>query len=118
MIEIIVKYKYPDTKKDRWVLYKPVNIILSNGEEITIPEGFVSDFASIPQFLWSILPPVGNSNIATLVHDFLYDTKYKNDRLFADKEMFFWMRKYNNSLLKTCLYFWGVRLFGKGWWNK
>lgn len=39
---------------------------------ITIPEGFITDFASIPRVLWNILPPVGEYGEAAVVHDYLY----------------------------------------------
>lgn len=39
---------------------------------LTIPAGFVTDLASIPQILWNILPPIGRYDHAAVVHDFLY----------------------------------------------
>lgn len=39
---------------------------------LTIPAGFVTDLASIPQVLWNILPPIGRYDHAAVVHDFLY----------------------------------------------
>lgn len=39
---------------------------------ITVPAGFVTDFASIPVLLWRILPPVGAYDRAAVVHDYLY----------------------------------------------
>lgn len=40
--------------------------------EIRVPAGFKTDLASIPQFLWSVLPPVGRYDRAAVVHDYLY----------------------------------------------
>jgi hypothetical protein len=45
---------------------------------ITIPAGFVTDFASIPRFLWSIYPPTGRYQEAAVVHDWLYVCHYAN----------------------------------------
>ena len=39
---------------------------------IRVPAGFKTDLASIPQFLWSVLPPVGRYDRAAVVHDYLY----------------------------------------------
>jgi hypothetical protein len=39
---------------------------------ITVPEGFVTDFASVPRVLWNILPPLASYTRAAVVHDFLY----------------------------------------------
>lgn len=41
---------------------------------ITVPKGFITDFASIPRFLWSVLPPAGGYGKAAVVHDYLYRT--------------------------------------------
>lgn len=39
---------------------------------IRVPTGFKTDLASIPQFLWNVLPPVGRYDRAAVLHDYLY----------------------------------------------
>lgn len=39
---------------------------------ITVPKGFVTDYASIPEFLWAILPPWGRYGPASIPHDWMY----------------------------------------------
>src|SRR4051812_29221534 len=39
---------------------------------VVVPAGFVTDFASTPRAIWAVLPPVGNYQLAAVVHDFLY----------------------------------------------
>lgn len=39
---------------------------------VTAPHGFVTDYASIPEFLWSILPPWGRYGPASIPHDWMY----------------------------------------------
>ena len=39
---------------------------------IVVPAGFVTDFASTPRALWSVIPPTGRYQLAAVVHDFLY----------------------------------------------
>ena len=39
---------------------------------IKVPAGFVTDFASVPEVLWDILPPTGKYGKAAVVHDYLY----------------------------------------------
>ena len=39
---------------------------------IVVPAGFVTDFASTPRAIWSVLPPMGRYQLAAVVHDFLY----------------------------------------------
>jgi Protein of unknown function (DUF1353) len=38
---------------------------------IFVPTGFVSDFASTPRALWSVIPPTRRYQLAAVVHDFL-----------------------------------------------
>jgi hypothetical protein len=45
---------------------------LGSGQVITVPAGFVTDGASIPQLLWAIMPTWGRYSRAAVVHDFLY----------------------------------------------
>jgi len=39
---------------------------------IIVPDGFITDFASVPRIVWSIYPPIGKYTKAAIVHDFLY----------------------------------------------
>jgi len=41
-------------------------------DKIVIPFGFKTDFASVPQILWNIVPPWGRYGKAAVVHDWLY----------------------------------------------
>lgn len=50
---------------------------------ISVPRGFVTDFASIPRFFWRILPPTGKYGKAAVVHDWLYRSK-RVERKVAD----------------------------------
>lgn len=53
---------------------------------IVIDSGFVTDFASVPQFLWWLFPPTGDYKLSALIHDFLYwgqpCTRAQADNLF------------------------------------
>lgn len=40
--------------------------------KISVPEDFVTDFASIPRGLWNLLPPTGYYGKAAVLHDYLY----------------------------------------------
>jgi len=44
-------------------------------EVITVPAGFVTDFASIPWGLWNLFPPFGPWARPAIIHDFLYETR-------------------------------------------
>ena len=41
-------------------------------DNVFVPSGFITDFASVPQLFWMILPKVGPWDKAAVLHDFLY----------------------------------------------
>lgn len=42
-----------------------------SGRVITVPAGFVTDGASVPQFMWGLFPAWGSYSRAAVVHDLL-----------------------------------------------
>lgn len=116
--DIICRSHYREQQKPhRWVLEQDVTIKLSTDIEITIPQGFVTDFASVPRLLWGVIIPVGRHNLAVLIHDWLYDNKHIS-RSFADKEMLYWLKKTGCSSLKSYAMYLAVRLGGRSWWER
>jgi hypothetical protein len=73
---------------DSWRLLAPLVYETSAGDVITVPAGFVTDFASIPRPLWAIAPPAGTWGLAAVLHDWGYRTgllsRGEADRLFLD----------------------------------
>ena len=72
--------------KEQWILHedcvyqsdlwKPV---------ITVPEGFVTDLASIPRVFRLLFPKNGHHRAAAIVHDYLCRLKLDFSRVLADK---------------------------------
>jgi hypothetical protein len=61
-----------------WELLKGFGYYTGNGADdflITVPAGFLTDFASVPRALWWLLPPWGKYGKAAVIHDYLYKTK-------------------------------------------
>lgn len=87
-----------------------------DGELITIPAGYQTDFASVPRVFWSVFPPVGKHNPAALVHDYLYDnrigTRKRADKIFLELMLAYGVHRWGAH----CMY-WGVRLGGRKWWR-
>ena len=106
--------------KPTYTLTHPITILLTNGRYIHIPKGFEWDLSSVPRFLWGVLPPDGDFELASLIHDYLYITKPSwSSRKFADKEMLIWSRSVsgtNNKIslrnLDNQVRYTAVRLFG------
>ena len=51
---------------------------------ITVPAGYITDFASVPRLFWRLLPPWGTYGKAAVVHDYLCDTKTRPCREVHD----------------------------------
>lgn len=52
-----------------------------------IPQGFVTDGASVPRVLWSMIPPLGPIRYAAFLHDFGYQHGYLLIEPTLDTEM-------------------------------
>lgn len=55
---------------------------------ITVPPGFVTDFASVPRGVWNMFPPWASYGWAAVIHDWLYKsqttTKAVADLIFLE----------------------------------
>jgi len=89
---------------------------------IHIPVGFITDFASVPQVLWNLVPPTGTYGKAAVVHDALYRNPVvmglQIDRFLADSIFFEAMTVLNVKWLTKRILYWGVRLGGFVTWNR
>src|SRR5262245_14892327 len=56
----------------------------ASGFTVSVPAGFVTDFASIPRPLWWLLPPTGKYGKAAVVHDYMYRTHDAYSKEIAD----------------------------------
>lgn len=78
---------------------------------VSVPEGFVSDLASIPRLLWSLFPPDGPYQEAAVLHDYLYSIdvpQWLCDAVFRHVMQFTGV-----PIWKRILLFWGVRIGGR-----
>lgn len=71
---------------DSWVLMDDLAYKANDGRSIVAPRGFITDFASVPQFLWWWTAPWGRHGFAGIVHDWLY---YIQDVSRADADALF-----------------------------
>jgi hypothetical protein len=65
-----------DANQVFWILWTDMKWEIGNsGVFIVVLAGFVTDFASIPQGLWTFgLTPTGSYGRAAIIHDYLYWT--------------------------------------------
>jgi hypothetical protein len=82
-------------------------------KEVTVPKGFVTDFASIPKVFWSLLRPDGEYTYAAIIHDYLYWTQTRS-REESDQIFKLVMRDFSVDSIKAEAIFSIVR-FGGGY---
>ena len=101
-----------------WILIEDmVYVIGSTNERIVVPKGFVTDFASIPQALWTLgLSPHGQYSRAAVVHDYLYWSQGCS-RAQADRLLVIAMKESSVSRFDEFLVYRGVDIGGAGPWD-
>ena len=59
---------------DRWMTLRSFSFYVTHDrkELITVPAGFITDFASVPAVVRWLIPKSGKHNQAAVLHDFLY----------------------------------------------
>lgn len=108
----------PFADNQDWLLVE--NLVYSMGQSgisITIPRGFVTDFASIPRPLWSLLSPHGRYSKAAIVHDYLYWVQ-SCTRLQADNILLIAMKESGVSTAQQREIYAGVRAGGNSAWEE
>lgn len=77
----------------------------------SVPKGFITDFASIPRVLWSLLPPWNDYGRASILHDYHYCSGTAS-RKEADNNMLEIMKEDKVGVIRRNLIYISVRLFG------
>jgi hypothetical protein len=88
---------------------------------ITVPAGYVTDCASVPRAIWSIIPPLGRYQYAAIIHDWLYDTHHADihalSRAACDKLFLDIMQATDVGWRTRSVMYYAVRLFGGRIWR-
>jgi hypothetical protein len=100
-----------DDSDDEWLIVGDFKYQSDIGGTITVPSGYKTDFASIPQPFWIILPKDGKYDGAAVIHDYIYGT-HKFDRKTCDQILLEAMKVLGVSWWKRSLIYSGVRLGG------
>ena len=92
---------------------------------IIIPAGFRTDLASVPQVIWSLIPPFGKHSYGAAIHDYLYANNRKAvngvfnfSRANCDEIFYNKMRHYQVGKLKARTMWLAVRAFGWQFYKK
>lgn len=104
-----------------YYLINPINWKPNPGQEdfqaVTVPIGFVTDFASIPRIFWSVLRPDGRYAYAAILHDFLYWTQTRPKKE-ADKIFKFAMEDFGIGTVTSTAIYEAVNWFGSNAWDE
>jgi len=95
-----------------------VSVGCSGHIEIRVPAGFETDLASVPRWLWWLVPKYGGQNFPAVVHDWLYCRDSGNhSRFLADALFREGMKQQGVGLFRRWAMFIFVRLFSWLYWN-
>ncbi len=67
--------------KNKWKNLEEFNYHVGkypSDEIITVPAGFITDFASVPRIFWAIISPIDKHGKAAVIHDYCYYYAYNN----------------------------------------
>ena len=111
--------RHIDGKK--WEVMKPFRYRVGDRhseEIITVPVGYITDFASIPRVFWIIIGhPAGKHGKGAVVHDILYTT-HQYSRKRSDKILYEAMGVSKVAKWKRKMIYYAVRFGGRGAWKK
>ena len=90
-----------------------------NDMPITVPKGFITDFASVPRLFWFIYSPIGPWSVGAILHDYIYSIECELNihRKLADDMFYAVMRDCGTSKFTAYIMYLSVRLFGKSSWK-
>jgi hypothetical protein len=106
---------FPD--HGQWVLLTGLTYTIGKSYAvISIPEGFVTDYASIPRAIWSFASPHDVYSEPSIVHDYLYWTQ-SCTRLQADNIFLIAMKEAEVDSKTAWAVYRGVRGGGQSSWD-
>lgn len=86
-------------------------------KSVQVPEGFVTDLASIPRIFWQLLRPEGRHAYAAVVHDYLYWNQSRSKEE-ADLILKFALEDSKVDKVKTWAIYQAVDKLGQKAWDK
>lgn len=118
---------YGSNNINTYILLEDLKIELSNKQTILIPKRYIWDLASVPRFLWALVPPDSDAELSFVIHDYLYQHHVELNITFefANTEMLIWSKVTNGTSSKISIRnldnyarYYAVKFFGRGVFNK
>ena len=116
MSQFTTKLNVEPIGNNKWILIEGFEYHVGcypSDEIITVPKGFITDFASVPKVFWSIIDPIGKHGKAAVIHDYCYYTAYYS-RIRSDQIFLEGMKVLKVEPWKRQVMFHVVVMFG--WW--
>ena len=109
----VVVRELPGDEGSRWQLVEPLDYA-GRDETFSVPAGFTTDFASVPQSLTWLVPRYGRYTKAAILHDYLWAKCRKGEFDWADADGILrrTMRELDVPFLRRWLMWGAVRLAG------
>lgn len=113
--QVVAQYHSNPDKGRRWTLKEPFRVRV-DGLEICAPQGFWTDFASVPSVIWPIIDPYELGR-APVLHDFLYFAGWRGNRGYCDDAFLAAMEIEKIAWWKRRTAYLAVRMFGGYAWD-
>jgi len=97
---------------------EPFSYMHSDGKVVTVPERFITDFASIPREFWTLVgAPWGKYGFIAAVHDWLYYNQ-ETTKAYADDVLFEGMKIMGVGVLDRDAIYEAVSKAGESSWDE
>jgi hypothetical protein len=107
----------PFASHDQFILLDDLTYSVGNSNVVlTVPSGFVTDYASIPRGFWGIASPHDTYSDAAVVHDYLYWTQSCTRRQ-ADNIFYIAMKEASVNPIRRWFIYRTVRMAGESSWD-
>ena len=108
-------------KKNQFILTSKLVYRSTISGQVVVPEGFETDFASIPLLFQRIIPVNGNHRLPAVVHDYLYSVKGRLpsitlSRQQCDRVLLTAMEEKNVNAWRRLAMYGAVRIGGQFHW--
>jgi hypothetical protein len=103
--------------RDLWVVEISFRFYSDKFSHVDVPDGTLTDFASVPAIFTPIIPRDGDWTQAAVMHDYLYKSHIRS-RAEADKLFLEAMEALKVTSWKRYLMYYSVRLFGLSSWKE
>ena len=115
--ELITSRVKTDKARPKSRLMRDLEVIVDKNE-IIVPAGYESDWASTPRVIWWLYPPTyAPAQRGAWLHDYIYTDLFEiYSKDFADKALAAAVLLDGGSSFSSNMFYWATSWFGDGGW--